>query len=84
MKKIKFSRQGLALFMVMLMFTIIPNMKVYSAMGNYTTTSQGLVANEISDFGDGTDVQNNLLAAAAEAVALAYGCLLYTSDAADE
>lgn len=72
MKNFKlFSRQGMALFLVMIMLTIIPNLNAYSAMGDYTSTSANLEANEMYDIEEGVDKQNNVLVAAA-AIASAY------------
>lgn len=73
MKK-KFSIQKIVLLVVAAMLTVIPNMKVYSSVGGYTSSSAALTANS-------TSMQTQAaadaalpaaLAAAAEAIGLAY------------
>ncbi len=73
MKNSKFKTQSAAMLLVLVMLTIIPNMKVYSAMGNYATTSTTLEANESYISSIEAPEEAEWLTGTAEAIALAYG-----------
>ena len=45
MKKTNFSLQKTVLLLAMIMLTVIPNMKVYSFVGGYASSSSALTAN---------------------------------------
>ena len=71
-KHINKSKKGV-LILVAIMLLTIPNMPVYSAVGSYSTNSPSLVANSNNKITGASSAKAAWWAAAAEAIALAYG-----------